>query len=150
MGGKEKQWFYRPDEHKSYWNREEHTIEENPRKIRYNRTAQGDRVATRETRCMNPERGRSPRYHSTPSFWGIEQKTGNNQPQSSKKETDELFFWTISPCLWSCLPYPGNGWRVNKLDDCPSRIKLTSPQFKITLCIFGWKRPLFYIWGGCG
>ncbi|OBZ49633.1 hypothetical protein A9X40_18610 [Escherichia coli] len=25
---KKKQWFYRPDEHKSYWNREEHTIEE--------------------------------------------------------------------------------------------------------------------------
>jgi hypothetical protein len=25
---KKKQWFYRPEEHKSYWNREEHTIEE--------------------------------------------------------------------------------------------------------------------------
>ncbi len=25
MGRKEKQWFYRPEEHKSYWNREEHT-----------------------------------------------------------------------------------------------------------------------------
>ncbi|MTF62174.1 molecular chaperone DnaJ, partial [Klebsiella pneumoniae] len=25
---KKKQWFYRPEEHKSYWNREEHTTEE--------------------------------------------------------------------------------------------------------------------------
>ncbi|EIX1897415.1 DnaJ domain-containing protein [Escherichia coli] len=39
---KKKQWFYRPDEHKSYWNREEHTIEE----IRAKYGTTGQRRAT--------------------------------------------------------------------------------------------------------
>ena len=39
---KKKQWFYRPDEHKSYWNREEHTIEE----IRAKYGTTGQRKAT--------------------------------------------------------------------------------------------------------
>lgn len=42
MGRKEKQWFYRPEEHKSYWNREEHTIEE----IRAKYGSTGQRRAT--------------------------------------------------------------------------------------------------------
>lgn len=39
---KKKQWFYRPEEHKSYWNREEHTIEE----IRAKYGSTGQRRAT--------------------------------------------------------------------------------------------------------
>ncbi|EIY0405656.1 hypothetical protein ML566_005106, partial [Escherichia coli] len=40
------------------------------------------------------------------------------------------FFEQYHPVFEVVCRILGNGWRVNKLDDCPSRIKLTSPQFK--------------------
>lgn len=40
------------------------------------------------------------------------------------------FFEQYHPVFEVVCRILGNGWRVNKLDDCSSRIKLTSPQFK--------------------
>ncbi len=50
------------------------------------------------------------------------------------------FFERYKPVFEIVCRILGNGWRVNLLDDCQYRIKLTSPDFKNTLYIFEWRK----------
>lgn len=58
------------------------------------------------------------------------------------------FFEKYHPVFEVVCRILGNGWRVNKLDDCSSRIKLTSPQFKNYSVHIWMEKDRFSVVGG--
>ena len=133
MGGKEKQWFYRPDEHKSYWNREEeHTIEEIRAKYGTTGRAQGDRIGNAWKPERNQNGARSPDIITSRLLGHRTQKDGNSNHVAKGKQMNS--FEQYHPVFEVVCRILGNGWRVNKLDDCSSRIKRRHRSLKL-LCM---------------